>query len=86
MAAPAPCGPGARPKKDVRAVGNMAVVVKAVCGSHSGVGAPPILVYLSGDWDVHWNYGILTRATWWGPLAWRALVRQFVVSSRKTLS
>ena len=20
------------------------------------VGAPPILVYLSGDWDVHWGY------------------------------
>ena len=25
-----------------------------------GVGAPPILVYFSGDWDVHWKYGILT--------------------------
>ena len=24
------------------------------------VGAPPILVYFSGDWDVHWGYGILT--------------------------
>ena len=23
---------------------------------HFGVGAPPILVYLSGDWDVHWGY------------------------------
>ena len=22
-----------------------------------GVGAPPILVYSSGDWDVHWGYG-----------------------------
>ena len=21
-----------------------------------GVGAPPILVYVSGDWDVHWGY------------------------------
>ena len=25
-------------------------------GSHFGVGAPPILVYLSGDWDVHRGY------------------------------
>ena len=25
------------------------------------VGAPPILVYLSGHWDVHWGYGILTH-------------------------
>ena len=23
---------------------------------HFGVGAPPILVYFSGDWDVHWGY------------------------------
>ena len=28
---------------------------------HFGVGAPPILVYLSGDWDVHWGYGVLTH-------------------------
>ena len=28
------------------------------CGSyHFGVGAPPILVYFSGDWDVRWGYG-----------------------------
>ena len=26
-----------------------------------GVGAPPILVYFSGGWDVHWGYGILTH-------------------------
>ena len=25
------------------------------------VGAPPILVYFSWDWDVHWGYGILTQ-------------------------
>ena len=25
---------------------------------HSGVGAPPILVYFDGDWDVHSGYGI----------------------------
>ena len=28
---------------------------------HFGVGAPPILVYFSGVWDVHWGYGILTH-------------------------
>ena len=26
-----------------------------------GVGAPPILGYLSGDWHVHWGYGLLTH-------------------------
>ena len=30
-------------------------------GSHFGVGAPPILVYVGGDWDVHWGYGVLTH-------------------------
>ena len=38
---------------------------------HFGVGAPPILVYLSGDWDVHWGHGLLThgnmRASFWFP-------------------
>ena len=28
---------------------------------HFGIGAPPILVYFSGDWDVHWGYGGLTH-------------------------
>ena len=28
---------------------------------HFGVGAPPIIVYFSGDWDVHCKYGVLTR-------------------------
>ena len=28
------------------------------CGYHFGVGVPPILVYFSGDWDVHSGYGI----------------------------
>ena len=27
-------------------------------GFHFGVGAPPILVYFSGDWDVHWGYDL----------------------------
>ena len=29
---------------------------------HFGLGAPPILVYFSGDWDVHWGYGLLTHS------------------------
>ena len=28
---------------------------------HFGVGAPPILVYFSWDWDFHWGYGLLTH-------------------------
>ena len=28
---------------------------------HFGVGAPPILVYCSGDGDVHCGYGIVTH-------------------------
>ena len=28
---------------------------------HVGVGAPPLLVCFSGDWDVHWGYGVLTH-------------------------
>ena len=35
--------------------------VKTVLGSHFGLGAPPILVHFSGDWEVHWGYGILTH-------------------------
>ena len=27
-------------------------------GYHFGVSAPPILVYFSGDWDVHWGYDL----------------------------
>ena len=26
--------------------------------SHFGAGAPPILVYFSGDWDVYWGYDL----------------------------
>ena len=26
------------------------------------IGAPPILVYFSVDWDVHWGYGVLTHS------------------------
>ena len=45
-------------------------VVLHGCGSsqsqwyHVGIGAPPILVYFSGDWDVHWGYGVLTHDPW----------------------
>ena len=28
---------------------------------HFRIGAPLILVYFSGDWDVHWGYGVLTH-------------------------
>ena len=35
----------------------VAVVVKTVLASHFGVGAPLILVYFSGDWDVDWGHG-----------------------------
>ena len=28
---------------------------------HVGVGAPPVLVYFSGHWDVHCGYGLLTH-------------------------
>ena len=41
------------------------IFVPAGCGSnqwyHFGVGAPPIFVYFSGDWDVHRGYWILTH-------------------------
>ena len=29
---------------------------------HFGVGALPILVYFSWDWDVHWGYGLLNHS------------------------
>ena len=37
------------------------------CGSKPMVPfwGPPILVYFSGDWDVHWGYGILTHGHMW---------------------
>ena len=28
---------------------------------HFGIGAPRISVYFSGDWDVHWGYGVLAH-------------------------
>ena len=42
-------------------VNHVAVVVKTVLGSHFGVGAARMLVYFSGEWDVHWGYGLLTH-------------------------
>ena len=41
------------PKKDTYDGGSMPVGQSHWC--HFGVGAPPILVYLSGNWDVHWS-------------------------------
>ena len=49
---------------------------------HFGVGAPPILVYFSGDWDVHWilTHGHLGVGEWTAefggdscPTTWRWL-------------
>ena len=39
---------------------HMAVVVKTVLGSHFGVGefTAHFRTYSSGDWGVHWGYGI----------------------------
>ena len=38
-------------------------------GSHFGIGAPPILVFLfSGDWDAHRSHGVLTH----GHMAWNS--------------
>ena len=28
---------------------------------HFGVGAPPVLDYFTGHWDVDWGYGVLTH-------------------------
>ena len=41
----------------------MAVVVKTVLGSHFGVGefTTHFRTNFSGDWDVHWGYGVLTH-------------------------
>ena len=33
-------------------------------GSHFGVGAPPILVDFSGDWDVYWGVGLWDFYPW----------------------
>ena len=33
-------------------------------GTYFGVGAPPVLVYFSGDWDVHWGLADLDFDPW----------------------
>ena len=38
---------------------------KPIMGSHFGLGAPPIFDPVSGDWDVHSGYGILTHGHIW---------------------
>ena len=54
---------------------------------HFGKGAPPILVYFSGDWDVHWGYGLFTHGHlcvtemshifgWTGALLWEISPKQ----------
>ena len=35
-----------------------------------GAGAPPILVYFSGDWDVHWAYGVPYVCFFFHLLSW----------------
>ena len=47
---------------------HLVVVVKTVGIPFVLIGAPPILVYFSGDWDVHWGYGLLTHGHFseWG--------------------
>ena len=37
------------------------IVEHTIQSYHFGIGAPPILVYFNGDWDVHWGYGVLTN-------------------------
>ena len=39
------------------------MVVKTVLGSHFGVGefTTHFSTYVSGDWDVHWGYGLLNH-------------------------
>ena len=45
------------------AISELAVVVKNVLGSHYWVGefTTHVRTYFSGDWDVQWGYGSLTR-------------------------
>ena len=37
-------------------------------GSHFRVGAPPMVVYFSGGWEVHSGYGVLTHSHMKGKL------------------
>ena len=60
------CFPFAGPtSKHIKSVERHARIPHMAVGQHQyyhfGVGAPPSLVYFSGDWDVHWGYGILTH-------------------------
>ena len=42
-------------------------------GFHFGVGTTHFRTYFSGDWDVHWGYGILTHShIWLRIFKWRA--------------
>ena len=43
-------------------------------GSHFGVGAPPILVHFSGDWDVNSGYDLVAILFPTGGLPWTQTV------------
>ena len=47
---------------------------------HFGVGAPPILVYFSGDWDVQWGYGLLTHQS---KVAVNVQVQSFILARKE---
>ena len=58
--------PGSLPHVSERAGGMF--LGWSILRGHFGVGAPPIF-HFSGDWDVHWEYGVLTHShmgdLWW---------------------
>ena len=64
-----PAQPGAKASVSKWSWGNEEGAVGQNQWYHFWVGAPPILVYFSGDWDVHWGYGVLTHgqgSSWLG--------------------
>ena len=55
--------------RDTRFPGSSLFRMEKPMGSHVGGSAPPILVYFSKDWDVHWGYGLLTHGQVIRPMA-----------------
>ena len=51
---------------------------------HFGIGAPPIIVNFSGDWDAHWGYGVLIHGHF--VFEERAPHRRIALSSQEGLS
>ena len=49
---------------------------------HFKVGAPPILVYFSGNWDVHWGYD-LDFDPWPGHFVWSCFVGEIRCGPRE---